>query len=150
MINYAPLSTASVLAALYNASRPQGMGFMAYEPSKMTEIEAATLLDRTKYFDYLKGRVMKVDLSKPDQFEERLYDRDNGQGAAQAVIDALRANNQQLISDLHKSGVQEAAERTMQSCNKATTISGNDIVLGLASVPQLPAKVLDALMENDN
>lgn len=42
------------------------------------------------YFDYLYGRVMKVDLSSDESFEERLYDRDNGTGAAQRVIDRLR------------------------------------------------------------
>lgn len=33
---------------------------------------------------------MKVDLSSDVEFEEWLYDRDNGQGAAQRVIDGLR------------------------------------------------------------
>lgn len=49
------------------------------------------------YFDYLYGRVMKVDLSSDDGFEERLYDRDNGKGAAQKVIDALRTNGETLL-----------------------------------------------------
>lgn len=44
---------------------------------------------RPLYFDYLKGRVMKVDLSK-DEIETAMYDRDNGQGAAEIVINELR------------------------------------------------------------
>ena len=50
---------------------------------------------RQSYFDYLKGRVMKVDLSEDDGFEEWLYDRDNGEGAAQSALDnyLLEKNN---------------------------------------------------------
>jgi hypothetical protein len=54
----------------------------------MTEAEAAKLLKDSMYFDYLRGRVMKVDLSR-DSLEERLYDRDNGQGAAYDAIKHL-------------------------------------------------------------
>ena len=72
---------AQVLAALYNASRPIGLGFLQYDPTPMTVEEARELLKQTTYFDYLKGRVMKVDLSG-DELETRLYDRDNGDGAA--------------------------------------------------------------------
>jgi hypothetical protein len=41
------------------------------------------------YFDYLRGRVMKVDLSK-DAFDPWLYDRDNGAGAAERAVSRLR------------------------------------------------------------
>lgn len=34
------LSKASVLAALYNAARPQGMGFLQYDPKPMSEADA--------------------------------------------------------------------------------------------------------------
>lgn len=54
------------------------------------EEEAEELLRMGTYFDYLKGRVMKVDLSNDDCFEEWLYDRDNGNGAAQRAINQLR------------------------------------------------------------
>lgn len=43
------------------------------------------------YFDYFVGRVLKVDLSG-DEFDPWGYDRDNGAGAAQAVIDRLKAS----------------------------------------------------------
>ena len=45
--------------------------------------------DRKLYFDYLFGRVIKVDLSG-NWFDERLYDRDNGIGAAQAAVNSVR------------------------------------------------------------
>jgi len=54
----------------------------------MTTEEAASLLESHTYFDYLKGRVMKVDLSG-DELDPWLYDRDNGHGAAKRVIDSL-------------------------------------------------------------
>ncbi len=50
---------------------------------------ARTLLKSHTYFDYLAGRVMKIDLSG-DELDPRLYDRDLGQGAAERTIDALR------------------------------------------------------------
>lgn len=88
-INLKGLKKAEVLAALYNASHPQGMGLLHFEPTPMTAEEAESLLKEQTYFDYLKGRVMKVDLSG-NTLDPWLYDRDNGQGAAQRVIDSLR------------------------------------------------------------
>jgi hypothetical protein len=89
MIDIRGFNKAKVLAALYNASHPQGMGFLHFDPKDMTESEAQRIIDSCTvidnrpylYFDYLMGRVMKVDLSR-DFFDERLYDRDNGSGAA--------------------------------------------------------------------
>jgi hypothetical protein len=91
MVSIKGLSKAKVLAALYNNSRPQGMGFLHFTPQDMTEKEAEDLLKEGTYFDYLKGRVMKVDLSHDDEFNPWLYDRDNGAGAAQRAVDNLRA-----------------------------------------------------------
>ena len=84
------LDKAEVLAALYNASKPLGMGFMHYDSSQMTKEEAQECIEKFgPYFDYLKGRVMKIDLSS-DDLQVGLYDRDNGQGAAKRVVDLLR------------------------------------------------------------
>ena len=88
MIDISKMDKAEVLAALYNASKPQGMGFMHYTPKPMTRDEAAELLKRGNDFDYLQGRVMKVRIAG-DQMDERLYDRDNGQGAAQRALAKL-------------------------------------------------------------
>ena len=88
------LSKAEVLAALYNAAKPLGMGFLHYTPEQMTEAQASAVLASCKqdrlYFDYLDGRVMKVDLTNGGFFESALYDRDNGPGAAEQVINELR------------------------------------------------------------
>jgi len=89
MIDISKLNKAQVLAALYNNSRPLGLGFMHFEPVDMKEDEATELLKDQTYFDYLKGRVMKVDLTG-DTLDPWGYDRDNGQGAAANVIATLK------------------------------------------------------------
>jgi hypothetical protein len=89
MIAINGLNHADVLAALYNASKPQGLGMLHFDPKPMERAEAAELLDQTRYFDYLKGRVMKVFVDG-DELDPRLYDRDNGQGAAAMAIASLR------------------------------------------------------------
>lgn len=75
-IDIAGLNKADVLAALFNSFRPQGAGFL-------------NVLTSDLYFDYVLGRVLKVDLSG-DSFDPRLYDRDNGEGAALRTINALK------------------------------------------------------------
>lgn len=90
MVDTKGLKKPAVLAALYNASKPQGLGFLHFDPTPMTEREAEKILENGTYFDYLKGRIMKVDLSDDTCFEEFLYDRDNGNGAAQRAINRLR------------------------------------------------------------
>ena len=85
MVDTKGLKKSAVLAALYNDSKPQGLGFLHFDPAPMTEEEAEDLLKTST-----QGRVMKVDLSNDDSFEEWLYDRDNGNGAAQRAINKLR------------------------------------------------------------
>lgn len=79
------LDKARILKALYKYARCQGMGILHFNPSPMTDEEAAALLAKQTYFDYVKGRVLKVDL-KGDYLETALYDRDNGHGAAEYAI----------------------------------------------------------------
>ncbi len=83
------MNKSEVLAALYNRSKPQGMGFLHYDPNPMTKEEAQTILDTGQtYFDYLQGRVMKIDLSENDLYTG-LYNRDNGFDAAEDVLKSL-------------------------------------------------------------
>ena len=89
-VNIAGLDKALVLAALYNAAKAQGLGFLHFTPQDMTRDEAAALLESSKYFDYLNGRVMKVAIDG-DELRVGLYDRDNGAGAAERAIAPLRA-----------------------------------------------------------
>lgn len=82
-INIKGLDKAEVLAALYNASKQQGMGFMdSRGASLMSKEQAQEVIERVGLnFDYLQGRVMKVHLGG-DSLEPWGYDRDNGRGAA--------------------------------------------------------------------
>lgn len=66
----------------------------------MTVEEAREILKSRTDFDWLKGRVMKVNLSG-DRFESDLYDRDNGLGAAQRVVDAINKGETPVHDDSH-------------------------------------------------
>ncbi len=86
MIDIRGLDKARILVALHRRARTQGMGFLHPENDKpLTVEEARVLLETETYFDYLRGRVMKVGLGS-DLLDPRLYDRDNGEGAAEFAI----------------------------------------------------------------
>lgn len=95
MIAISKLDKAAVLAALYNNARVQGLGYLKSRPGDMTVEQARQELQRgddhhntNLCFDYLHGRVLKVDLSG-DAFDPCLYDRDNGDGAAQRAVASI-------------------------------------------------------------
>jgi hypothetical protein len=98
------IDKAELLAALYNRARPLVIGFLpSFDPADMTRDEAENILAEATgagwsgvqyaYFDYLRGRVMKINLLV-DDLDPRLYDRDNGDGAAASVVASLRAREQ--------------------------------------------------------
>lgn len=90
MIDIKGLNKAEVLKVLYDHSHEQGLGFLQAVPKgTVTVAHCEELLKQTIYFDYLYGRILKVNLSD-DEFDERLYDRDCGDGAAQRAIESLR------------------------------------------------------------
>jgi len=90
-INIEGLDKAEVLASLYNSSKPLGLGILHFKNEDMGVKEAKELLQENTYFDYLHGRVMKVDLKGTD-IRVGMYDRDNGEGAFASVISSLREN----------------------------------------------------------
>jgi hypothetical protein len=86
MLNIKGLDKARVLVALYRGSKGKGMSFL--DPMFGTDLTvemARNLLSKTTYFDYLYGKIMKINLSG-DRFDSRLYDRDNGYPAAEMAI----------------------------------------------------------------
>lgn len=87
-IDISAMDKAEVLARLFNASKMQGMGFLQNHEPIMTKEEAQDLLVGCTYFDYVRGRVMKVDL-KGNELCTALYDRDNGEGAALVALEGL-------------------------------------------------------------
>jgi hypothetical protein len=71
-INISGLDKAEVLAALFNASRQQGMGFMHGEGLGLMAVsDARDLLKHETYFDYLRGRVMKIAIEDDLRAAER-------------------------------------------------------------------------------
>ena len=92
-IDITGLDRADLLRRLFNAARPGG-GLAsvanAMEPDEMSRSEAMRLMDGGQtYIDYHRGRVLKCDVTQ-DRFRTALYDRDNGAGEAERVIDELR------------------------------------------------------------
>jgi hypothetical protein len=77
-INIKNMDKVEILRRLYNVASPQGMGYLQFTPENITTEEASTIFNsnKSKDFDYIKGRVMKIDLSG-DVLDTRLYDRDN-------------------------------------------------------------------------
>ena len=89
-IDVSKIHADKLLAGLYNSARVQGLGILQARSEDMTPEQAAELLsgEESQYFDYLHGRVMKVVING-STLDPYLYDRDNGDGAAQAVIDRI-------------------------------------------------------------
>ena len=92
MVKYDGLTKVEVLCALYNNAKSQGLGLFFFQKGNMEIEEAEKLLQYGTSFDYVKGRVLKVDLSGDEGFEEWLYDRDNGEGSAQQALDDYKVN----------------------------------------------------------
>ena len=81
------MTVAEKLRRLYNSARPQGYSWRHYDHAPMELEEAETILENRTgtYFDYLRGRIMKVDVSEPE--DSRLYNQDNGPMAAETALD---------------------------------------------------------------
>lgn len=156
IINIKDLDKAAVLAGLYNNSKVQGMGFfgqkslgnkagkaMTVEDAKK-EIEDLQTNGRKLYFDYLHGKVMKIDLSG-DELNPGMYDRDNGEGAAKAAIEQVRNSADRLfqvgpilegmISQEKK--IDETNEALKQKPEEVLSYCNNS--LRIFAIPQAPS-----------
>lgn len=129
MVDIKGLDKARVLKALYDHSHVQGSGFLQAVPDGVVTVEyCAGLLAKHSYFDYLNGRVLKVDLSG-DEFDERLYDRDCGKGAAQRAVDSIRdeteggeATTGNTEGEKKEPSLEEQAEMTKEAVHKIMEI----------------------------
>lgn len=133
------LDKAAVLAALYNNSRIQGMGFLQALPGDMTVAQAREELKGGSYFDYLHGKVMKVNLSG-DTLNPSGYDRDNGEGAARRAIESLRTrppSEQESIEQLE----------TPSPISFGKAIPCGEIVDRLKNLPSYMPAQLDQIYE---
>lgn len=155
VVDISGLSKASVFAALYNAAKPQGMGFLQYDPAPMTEAEVEAELSYGPYFDYVRGRVMKIDLSG-DVISPHLYDRDNGAGAAAHVIASLRASRsaQNAVTEtMHHINTRESALSARDAITEKTTIESGSgvavVTLGLSDVASELSPKLNQVIGSD-
>lgn len=159
-VDISGLSKAEVLAALFNATSPAGMGFLqaANGPQVMDVAYAERLIDAGNtatpdygginmpgrpelYFDYLYGRPLKLDLSD-SSFNPSGFDRDNGgDGTAQRIIDRLRAS--------HDVNPTESAETSQKLLAERREAFPNEALLGdlIAQGKAITKKVTDCIRE---
>ena len=154
VISIEGLSKGAVLAALYNGSKIQGLGFLQANDESMTTEGAEELLSNHTYFDYLYGRVMKIDLLSDLVFESALYDRDN---AAQYIIDVLRSTdnvNAEEIKQTHLENTYDAAVDMNEAMNEDESVIEHDgwIEVGLTPKPfaDILKPIIDEILGNEN
>lgn len=146
MVNISGLDKAAVLAVLFNASAPGGMGFLQaqFGPSVMTVEDAEQVIHNggspdpgfprgNLSYDYLFGRPLKVNLEN-DEFDPWGFDRDNGgTGTAQRLIDELRSSgqvNSDELSDHRKGLLLERSAQTHEFVSTPSRAEGNTFHLG--------------------
>jgi len=104
------LEKANVLAALYNAAKPAFKQMSSYDPSPMTYKEAKQLTFSHSHFSHIKGRILLI-IFIENSFNPKLYDKNNGEGAALKVIESLRKTNDpnnNTIRLLHQENMEKA------------------------------------------
>ena len=155
-IDISNLDKAEVLAALYNGASPQGLGFLQYDSEPMGTDVAQELLSKSTYFDYVRGRVMKVELSG-DSFDPWLYDRDNGAGAAAKVIDALNETgmvNPEEVEVQSLENTRKSAQELYDRLDETTTqeVVGATLIttIGLDDVADVLAPKLEPFIDDDD
>lgn len=146
MVNISGLDKAAVLAVLFNASAPGGMGFLqaGNGPSVMTVEDAERVINNggspdpgfphgNLSYDYLFGRPLKINLEK-DEFDPWGFDRDNGgTGTAQRLIEELRNSgqvNSDELSDHRKGLLLERSAQTNEFVKTPSRAEGNTFYLG--------------------
>lgn len=110
-VNYNGIDEATLIHALYNGSQPLGMGMLQHIDGLTVEDVQKELQSRYKRpgggiphldhpneeadglisFDYYHGHPFKLKLdTQAKTFESRGFDRDSGEGRAQAIVDGLK------------------------------------------------------------
>lgn len=129
------LGREAVLAALYNAASPRGLGFLQYDPLPMDVAGAKRVIEvrgndlfhvlhklspsvfpvppprTTLAFDYVYGRPLKVILVNP-LIDVAVYEGIHGEGMARTALDILRGTGDPMHDDimsLHHTNVRTAA-----------------------------------------
>jgi hypothetical protein len=91
-VNISGLDKITLLQRLFDRAKPRGRGFEHHNPNNTLSPEAAQMIieNGNGEIDYLFGRVMKVHVAG-DTLNTRLFNRDNGAGVAEQVVQNLRA-----------------------------------------------------------
>lgn len=90
LIDITNIDRNTLLKALWDRSEPAAYFKNSnIEPPPFSWEEAKRCMRSDGYLDYVCGRVIKADIYSTDQVNPRLYDRDNGEGAFQEVVNSL-------------------------------------------------------------
>tara|TARA_B100000424_G_C22564604_1_gene319215 strand:+ start:113 stop:397 length:285 start_codon:yes stop_codon:yes gene_type:complete len=93
LVDISGLDKDVLLQKLWENSKVAGFFAMHNVPAPEWDLEAAKAeLREDGYADYIKGRVMKVNIYKSDKVDPWLYDRDNGADEFQEVVNEMRGN----------------------------------------------------------
>lgn len=170
------LTQAEILATLYNATAPQGMGFLQATKEPMTIEQAQEIIDKYTadmaeiaqrygreydpateklHFDYVAGRPMKLLLDASGELNVSLYERDAGPGVAQMALDSYRVTrdaNNAAVSTVHAQRLNASIARlgTLETNPDGYTKSeapGGIPVFTLQATPTEQARLLDAAAE---
>ena len=165
MVDIKGLDKAAVMAALFNASAPQGYGFLQADlgPQVLSAQDAQNMVDsapaptiigrddvRAFVLDYDLGRPLKVRLAG-DEFDPSRYDEVNGgPGSAQKVIDRLRATGQvdtAESAEAHKTLTKAKAFEAMKMYNTVAAIDGLVVTLGADDADAILQQAVEAEMD---
>jgi len=114
-ISIAGLDKVAVLRALFNAALPAAVTRDCLDPEPLT-IEEVDMHLRIEggYVEYVRGRPIKLDLSG-DELDPVIYDRDNYlPGAAESVINILKATGDPDCFEIKSIQILAAAERAAE------------------------------------
>lgn len=115
MLNIKGLNKAELLVELYNNALLFGLD-IEMNIVKLTYDDAFKLLEENSRFDQLYGKILKIDLSG-DEFDERLYDRDNGAGKAQSVVVKLREKQTEMDKFVKQINITQSQRRRQLAVN---------------------------------
>ena len=101
-VNIEGIDRVTLVQALYNNAKAKGFGTLHYN-SKDMSYELAKLLVGD-YMDYVGGRVLKIKVPREGEGNElrtAMYNRENGNMAAEDLIESLRKNMGTAIKKPH-------------------------------------------------
>lgn len=136
------LSKEEVFAALYNAAISRGLGFLHYDPKPISAEEAEEIMtffgdDNRRIFgslgpeyndglcfDYVYGRVLKVDLTF-DDVAVYAYNEANGEGVAERAIWHLRTTGEVVcpaIIEIQNSEILKEALEVLDDIDRSVRV----------------------------